>query len=279
MGVGSEQGRRPPFKISCTEYSLHRMIEKGELDNLGYAPFVRETFDLDAVEYWSGPFGRNVANADYLRDLRQRADDAGVRGLVILVDGEGHLGDPDEAKRKRAIENHIKWLEAGRALGCHSIRVNAHSSGAYEEQQNLAADGLRGLCERAKRFDQKVIVENHGGLSSNGQWLSGVMKLVDMDNCGTFPDFGNFGEYDRYKGTTELMPWARAVSAKSHEFDEQGNEVRTDYPRIMKIVVDGGYDGYVGIEYEGSKHTEVEGVRLTRDLLQRISTQLQQAAP
>ena len=264
----------PLYKISCTEYSLHRTIANGELDHLDYAPFVRKTFDLDAVEYWSGPFAAKVTDAAYVRDTRKRADDAGVKGLVILVDGEGNLGDPDGAKRAQAVQNHVKWLEAAKALGCHSIRVNAHSAGSFEEQQKLAADGLRRLSEAATKFDQNVIVENHGGLSSNGAWLAGVMKLVNMDNCGTFPDFGNFGDYDRYQGTRELMPWAKAVSAKSHEFDAAGNETRTDYRRMMKIVTDAGYHGYAGIEYEGSKHSEVDGVRLTRDLLLRVRDDL-----
>lgn len=267
------------YKISCTEYSLHRMIGSGALDHLDYAPFVKKTFDLDAVEYWNIPFAAKAKDAAYLAENRKRADDAGVKALVILIDMEGNLGDPDEAKRKQAVENHVQWVEAGRALGCHSIRVNAHSEGSFEEQQKLAADGLRRLCERAKEISGSepafnIIVENHGGLSSNGAWLAGVMKLVGMDNCGTFPDFGNFGDYDRYQGTSELMQWAKAVSAKSHEFDEQGNETRTDYRRMMEIVTDAGYHGYVGIEYEGSKHSEIQGVMLTRDLLVRVRDEL-----
>lgn len=264
----------PVFKISCTEYSLHRALAAGELDHLDYAPFIKKTFDLDAVEYWSGPFKDKVQDGEYLKKNRQMADDAGVKGLVILVDGEGNLGDPQEADRQKAVDNHIKWLDAAQTLGCHSIRVNAHSQGTYEEQQKLAADGLRRLCEKAKPYNLNVIVENHGGYSSNGEWLAGVMKTVGLDNCGTFPDFGNFHGYDRYKGTEELMPYAKAVSAKSHAFDENGNETQTDYPRMMKIVTDAGYHGYVGIEYEGSAHSEVEGIRLTRDLLRRIRDEM-----
>lgn len=268
---------KPLYEISCTEYSLHRTLAAGELDHLDYAPYIRQTFDLDAVEYWSGPFKDKVQDADYLAENRKRADDAGVKGLVILVDGEGNLGDPQEADRQRAVENHVKWLEAARTLGCHSIRVNAHSTGTFEEQQKLAADGLRRLCEKANPYDLNVIVENHGGYSSNGEWLAGVMKRVDLDNCGTFPDFGNFYDYDRYKGTEELMPWAKAISAKSHQFDEDGNETRIDYRRMMKIVTDAGYHGYVGIEYEGRAHPEVEGIRLTRDLLRRVREELASA--
>jgi sugar phosphate isomerase/epimerase len=196
-----------------------------------------------------------------------------------MIDGEGHLGDPDSQKRTEAIENHYRWVRAAGSLGCHSIRVNAASEGTYDEQIKLAADGLRRLTEFADTHRINVIVENHGGLSSNGQWLASVMKTVDHPRCGTLPDFGNFhlgdGQwYDRYKGIEELMPFARAVSAKSHEFDAKGNEVKTDYLRMMKIVLDAGYHGYVGIEYEGSQLGEMDGIRATKTLLEKVRAEL-----
>ena len=259
-----------PFKISCTEYSFHRALAAGELAHVDYAPFIRKNYGLDAVEYWSGPMADTVEDEAVLKETRQKADDAGVKGLVILVDREGNLGDPDDAKRAQAAKNHVKWLEAATKLGCHSIRVNAHSEGSFEEQQKLAADGLRQLCEIAEPYGHNVIVENHGGYSSNGKWLAGVMEMVGMDNCGTFPDFGNFYDYDRYEGTKDLMPWAKAVSAKSRAFDDAGNEETIDYVKMMKIVVDAGYDGYVGIEYEGRGLDEAEGVKRTLALLERV---------
>jgi sugar phosphate isomerase/epimerase len=194
-----------------------------------------------------------------------------------MIDREGNLGDADEAKRKQAVENHYKWVEAAKYLGCHSIRVNAASSGSFDEQLERAADGLRRLSEFAAKHDLNVIVENHGGLSSNGKWLAAVIKTVDLPNCGTLPDFGNFGDYDRYLGVKELMPYAKGVSAKSHEFDEEGNEVRTDYFKMMEIVLDAGYHGYVGIEYEGSKLPEAEGVRATKKLLERVREKFSKA--
>jgi len=277
-GLAAEEGE-PLYKVSVAEYSLHRMLRAGELDPRDYAPFCKETFDVDAVEYWMGPFSDKAQDAAYMGEMHSKAVDAGVKELLIMIDGEGALGDPEEAKRKQAVENHYKWVEAAKKMGCHSIRVNAQSSGDREEQRKLAADGLRRLSEFAAGHNINVIVENHGGLSSDGEWLASVMKTVDLPNCGTLPDFGNFrlgrGEmYDRYKGVSELMPFAKAVSAKSHDFDEQGNEVHTDYHRMMKIVVDAGYDGYVGIEYEGSKVPEVEGVLLTKRLLERVREEL-----
>ena len=180
------------------------------------------------------------------------------------------------------IDNHRKWLDAAARFGCHSIRVNAASAGSYEEQQKLAADGLRRLTEIAEPYKLNVIVENHGGLSSNGKWLAEVMDMVASPRCGTLPDFGNFcfdwskAEdpdmwYDRYLGVEELMPYAKAVSAKSHEFDENGDEVRTDYYRMLKVVLDAGYTGWVGVEYEGDKHTPREGCALTKELLEKIA--------
>jgi sugar phosphate isomerase/epimerase len=192
-----------------------------------------------------------------------------------MCDGEGRLGDPNANRRKKAIENHYRWVDAAKELGCHSIRVNAGSKGSYDEQLKLAADGLRRLTEFGAQNDMNVIVENHGGLSSNGAWLSAVMREVDHPRCGTLPDFGNFRlgggkEYNRYKGVRELMPFAKAVSAKSHDFDEKGNETHTDYMRMMRIVLDADYRGFVGVEYEGKKLSERDGIIATKKLLERV---------
>ena len=208
-----------------------------------------------------------------------------------MCDNEGSLGDPDNQKRQKAVENHYKWHEAAKYLGCHSIRVNAYlteslhgfevgdytKTGSYENQVSLAADGLRKLTEFGANIGINTIVENHGGLSSDGAWLASVMKAVDHPMCGTLPDFGNFrieGDrwYDRYKGVKELMPFAKAVSAKSHDFDFEGNETQTDFFRMMDIVIDAGYSGYVGIEYEGRGMDEMSGIKATKDLLERVKS-------
>ncbi|MEX2171282.1 MAG: sugar phosphate isomerase/epimerase family protein [Pirellulales bacterium] len=275
----AEADDKPLYRISLAEWSLHRTINAGKLDNLDFAKTAKEEFDIDAVEYVNQFFKDKAQDKKYLVELAARAEDHGVQSLLIMVDGEGALGDADEAQRKQAIENHHKWLEAARFLGCHSIRVNAASSGTYDEQLDRAADGLARLGELADQFGLNVLVENHGGLSSNGAWLAGVMEKVARPNVGTLPDFGNFqtspGEwYDRYQGVTELMPFAKAVSAKSHEFDAAGNEVATDYRQMMKIVLDAGYRGYVGIEWEGTEPDEMEGIRLTKKLLERVREEL-----
>ena len=270
---------KAPYKISLAEWSLHRTIFGGGLDHLDFARSAKEDYGIDAVEYVNQMFKDKAQDTGYLQQMKTRAEDAGVKGLLIMIDGEGHLGDPDDAKRTQAVENHHKWVEAAKFLGCHSIRVNAASAGRYEEQIKLAADGLRRLSEFGDQHGINVIVENHGGQSSNGAWLAAVMKTVDHPRCGTLPDFGNFRMadnvwYDRYQGTQELMPFAKAVSAKSHEFNEQGDEIFTDYRRMMKIVVDAGYNGYVGIEYEGDVLSEPEGIKATKTLLERVGTEL-----
>jgi len=268
---------KPLFQISLAEWSLHRSIFGGKVKHLDFAKVAKQEFGLDGVEYVNQFFKDKAKDAKYLAEMNQRCADLGVKSLLIMIDGEGKLGDADEAKRRQAVENHHKWAEAAKTLGCHSIRVNAASDGTYEEQLGRAADGLRSLSEFAAKLQLNVIVENHGGLSSNGKWLAGVMKKVDLPNCGTLPDFGNFHDYDRYLGVTETMPFAKAVSAKSHDFDEQGNETKTDYLKMMKIVVEAGYHGYVGIEYEGRKLEEMDGIRATLKLLERVRIQLGKA--
>ena len=277
--------KEPLFSISLAQWSLHRTLRKGELDALDFAKTAKVDYGIEAIEYVNGFFKDKARDEAYLKQLKQRAADHGVKSLLIMIDGEGAVGDPDGKKRAQAIENHKPWIEAAKFLGCHSIRVNAQSGGTYEEQQKLAADGLRRLTEFGAQHGLNVIVENHGGLSSNGKWLAGVMKLVDHPRCGTLPDFGNFcmdwsrrddpdAWYDRYRGVTEMMPFAKAVSAKSHDFDEQGDEKHTDYRKMLAIVLDAGYRGYVGIEYEGGRLGEDEGIRATKALLEKVREEL-----
>lgn len=270
-----------PFKISLAEWSLHKAIHGGELTNLDFARVSKDEFGIDGIEYVSQLWEDKQAGAEYVAKVKKAAADAGVQNVLIMVDSEGALGDADEAGRTKAIDNHKKWLEAAKELGCHSIRVNAQSSGSYAEQLALAADGLGRLGEIADEYGLNVLVENHGGLSSNGAWLAGVMKRVGRPNVGTLPDFGNFcvsGRgtpeavwYDRYQGMEELMPFAKAVSAKSYDFDDAGDCTETDFYRVMKTVLNHGYAGWVGIEYEGSAVGEYEGIKKTKALLEKIA--------
>lgn len=299
---------KPVFKISLAQWSLHRSLFGGDpgetigwenfttalrsesyrtsvlagsMDPLDFPVVARRDFGIEAVEYVNTFYFDKAEDKDYLTELKNRADSEGVTGVLIMCDAEGELGAPEEAERIRSVENHFKWVEAARFLGCHSIRVNAASDGSLppEEQQKLAADGLRRLCEFGDSHNINVLVENHGGLSSNAQWLAGVMELVQHPRVGTLPDFANFQiaegeEYDRYQGVQELMPYAKAVSAKSHDFDETGNETATDFSKMMRIVLDAGYRGFVGIEYEGARLSEPEGIRATKALMEKVRDEL-----
>lgn len=268
------------YNISLAQWSLHRSIRNGTLDALDFAKYTKATFGIDAIEYVN-QFYFDTLNDKLVKELKKRADGEGVKSLLIMCDREGALGDPDEKQRASAVKNHHRWADAAHALGCHSIRVNAQSSGTWEEQMKLAADGLNQLAAYCEKLNLNVIVENHGGLSSNGMWLSGVMKLADNPRVGTLPDFGNFvinretGEsYNKYKGVEELLPWAKAVSAKAYNFNDKGEEADIDFFRMMKMVVDAGYSGYVGIEYEGEDKDEVKGIKATQQLLERVRAAL-----
>ncbi|MDY3562821.1 sugar phosphate isomerase/epimerase [Gemmata sp. JC673] len=278
------------FKISLAQWSLHRAFRaKGgdKLDPLKFAEISAKQYGITAIEYVNQFYADKKKDGAYLTDLKKVADDNKVTSVLIMCDGEGNLGNPDEKGRAQAVENHKRWAEWAKFLGCHSIRVNAASDWkkGFAETQKLAADGLRKLAEFTDTLGINTIVENHGGLSSHGGWLAGVMKLVDHKRCGTLPDFGNFNigkiegvketAYDRYKGVDELMPFAKGVSAKSHDFDDKGNETHTDYRKMLEIVLKKHkYSGFVGIEYEGGKLSEADGIKATKKLLETVRAEL-----
>jgi sugar phosphate isomerase/epimerase len=269
----------PWFRISLAQWSLHRTLNAGELDHLDFITATRRDYGIEAVEYVNSFFFERAADDEYLKRMIERCDGEGVRSLLIMCDNEGRIGDPDAAARTKAVENHYKWVHAAAFLGCHSIRVNAASEGDWAEQSRLAADGLHRLATYASALDVNVLVENHGGLSSNAAWLTETIERADQPALGTLPDFGNFriaeGDwYDIYQGVEELMPMARAVSAKSHDFDDAGNESDKDYMRLLGSVRDAGYRGWIGIEYEGADLPEDEGIRRTKELLERCRAAL-----
>ncbi|MBB5283203.1 sugar phosphate isomerase/epimerase [Rhabdobacter roseus] len=269
------------FEISLAEWSLHKALFAKKITNLDFPELAKKEFGISTVEYVNQFFKDKAKDTTYLNDLLKRCKDNGVKNHLIMIDGEGGLGELDDAVRTKAVENHYKWVEAAKYLGCKTIRVNAYGKGTSEEVAKAAVDGLSRLGEFADTMKINVIVENHGGYSSDGQWLSGVMKQVNRKNVGTLPDLGNFclerkpgsyeclKEYDRYQGTRELMPFAKGVSAKSYDFDEQGNVIETDYSKMMKIIKDSGFKGIIGIEYEGSKLDEYAGIKATKAILER----------
>jgi sugar phosphate isomerase/epimerase len=278
-GAPARAGGRRSFPISLAQWSLHRALFAGELLPLDFPEAAARDYDVHAVEYVNAFFKDKARDAAWLRELKARADSHGVTSLLIMVDGEGELGAADPVARARAVENHVPWLEAAAVLGCRAIRVNAAGEGPPDALAERAADSLVQLAQRGAPDGLAVVVENHGGWSSDGAWLAGVMRRARDPRVGTLPDFGNFRidetrTYDRYRGVAELMPFAKAVSAKSYDFDADGNETTIDYERMLAIVLDAGYRVHVVIEYEGQRLPEPEGIRRTKALLERVLARL-----
>ena len=273
---------KPFFEISLAEWSLHKALFSKKITNLDFPGIAKKEFGISIVEYVNQFFKDKAQDKAYLDELLMRCRDNGISNHLIMIDGEGPLADTDAARRNQAVENHKKWIECAKTLGCKTIRVNAQGSGTPEDVAKAAVEGLGKLGEIGKASGINVIVENHGGVTSNGQWLASVIKQVGMKNVGTLPDFGNFcikrvagqftceESYDRYKGVQELIPYAKGLSAKTYDFDEQGNCVETDYTRIMKIAKEAKFKGIIGIEYEGDKVDEYTGIRKTKELLERV---------
>lgn len=274
-----EVSKKDFYQISLAQWSLHKALFSGQLDNLDFPLKAKNDFGINIVEYVSVFFNKKEKDKKYLKELKKRTDDNGITNHLIMVDGEGNLGDTDAGKRKQAVENHHKWIDTAKYLGCKTIRVNAAGQGTFTEVQQAAVDGLSQLAEYGRKNKINVIVENHGGYSSNGQWLAGVMKSVNNPYCGTLPDFGNFRvgpneEYDRYRGVEELLPYAKGLSAKTYDFDSRGNETTIDYQRMLNMIRKNKWTGIVGIEYEGNRLGEEEGIRATKALLERVRKDL-----
>ena len=282
---GQKKGdkKEPHIKISLAQWSLHRAIFKGEMLAFDFAKEAK-SMGFEGIEYVSTLYKKEIKQLgmdSVVSRLKSEAEKHGVKSLLIMIDAEGQLASANDEQMNKAVENHKKWVDAAAALGCHSIRVNAHGQGSYEAIKVRAVKGLSGLAEYAQTKGINVIVENHGGNTANGEWLASVIKEVNKPNCGTLPDFGNFclerknrkcvKSYDKYKGVDELMPYAKAVSAKSREFDADGNETTIDYEKMMQIVKKYGYSGYIGVEYEGRALSEREGILATKKLVERFA--------
>ena len=263
------------FKISLAQWSNHRALKGGKLTNMEWPEFTKKNFDILGLEFVNQFFKDKAKDMKYLDELKKRVSDLGMSNVLIMVDGEGHLGAGTDAKRQKTVDQHKKWVEAAKFLGCHSIRVNSHGEGTTDDEKALnCVKGLTALTTFAQDHQINIIVENHGGLSSNGEWMAKVLGDVGLDECGSLPDFGNFHGYDRYKGLKELMPFAKGVSAKSHDFNEAGEETKTDFKKALQIVLDHKYHGWVGVEYEGGKLSEEKGIKATKALLEKCRKEL-----
>ncbi|MBZ9630188.1 sugar phosphate isomerase/epimerase [Salegentibacter sp. LM13S] len=292
----TEENAEPFFKLSLAQWSLNEPIFAGELDPMDFAEKASE-MGFEGIEYVSAFYSQQINEAEnpeeamqkVLDTLKTKSEEFNVENVLIMVDGEGELASPDKAEREEAVENHKKWVDAASFLGAHSIRVNLFGSEEPEEWKDSATKGLKALSKYAAEKNINVLVENHGYLSSNAELLVEVIEGVNMENAGTLPDFGNFclkreggerweakcvEEYPKYQGIEEMMPYAKAVSAKSYDFNEEGEETTLDYERILKIVQDAGYTGFVGVEYEGENLSPEEGIEATKELLIEVGSKL-----
>jgi L-ribulose-5-phosphate 3-epimerase len=270
-------GQIGDFKISLAEWSLHNALFANKIDNLDFPKIAREQFGIEGVEFVNQFFKDKAQDSAYLKELKSRANDVGVTCVLIMIDLEHSfdLSAPDQARRDKTVDEHKKWVDAAAALGCHAIRVN--TGGHYSPTDvGAVAEACSKLTEYGDQHGIKIICENHGGPSSNPDAMIALMKAVNKPTFGTLPDFGNFpqreGKYsiDVYDAIARMMPFAKGVSAKSYNFDASGRETKLDYARLMKIVTDAGYHGFVGIEYEGGKLSEPEGIKATKLLLESL---------
>ena len=274
-------------KISLAQWSLHRAIKINQtLSPFDFSLKARE-MGFDAIEYVSSLYWNELKTKPIkkiTKTLLNNSKNHGIKNLLIMVDGEGDLASNNKNKRQKSVDNHKKWIEMAYNLGCHSIRVNLNGETRTNKWIEYSSESLTQLCLISKKDKINIIVENHGGLSSNASYLAKVMKNINLDNCGTLPDFGNFcikkidpenyfsqciNEYDKYQGMAELMPYAKAVSAKSYDFDSYGEESTIDFKRIIDITKEFNYDGYYGIEYEGLNLGENEGISKTKKLIEK----------
>ncbi len=287
---------KPFFKLSLAQWSFNKHIRNGEMNPLDFAQKASE-LGFEGIEYVSQLYNEELKKGEspeiamqlLLKTLKEKSETYGVSNVLIMVDDEGDLASPEETEQDEAVEKHKKWVDAAAYLGCHSIRVNLFGTNDPEIWKQTAAEGLSKLAAYAVDKNISIIVENHGYLSSNAALLVEVIQSVNAVNCGVLPDFGNFclkregggpwdgnciEEYDKYKGVAEMMPVAKAVSAKSYDFDENGNETTIDYVKMLQIVKDAGYTGFIGVEYEGNRLGEEEGTIATKNLLVKIGKQL-----
>ncbi len=276
-------GAEKELQISLAQWSLHRSFNDGTLDPVVFASIAKNKYNINACEYVNGFYHDKAKDEKFWNEMKERSANAGVTNLVMMVDDEGDMGAASENKRLKAVENHYKWVHATKLLGCHTMRVNAFGDSDREIYRMAIMDTMSRLADYAAKMDINIVIENHGLFSSDAALIAGIIKEVNRPNFGALPDFGNWclsakwgttqGEcdkvYDRYQGVSELLPYAKAVSAKSYNFNEQGEDRKIDYYRMMKIVKESDYEGYIGIEYEGVEKSEHEGILISKELMKK----------
>lgn len=269
LAIRPVQANENRFPIGIQEYTFNRWLKSGKLDHLDYPALVKKELGITHIEYWNRPFNGKHTDKAYVGELAKRTTDEGMKNVLILVDAGNQLDSADAAERKRAVDEHKGWIDCAAQLKCDAIRVNCRSGGDREENLKNAAEGMGALCDYAKPSGVKVVIEPHGGNSQDPDWLLAAMEKLDRENAGLLPDFNNFGEYDRYDAVEKTLPHAVAVCAKAFDFDEEGNETKTDFFRMLKIVHQSSYSGVISVEFEGHGIDPIEGSRKTKALIER----------
>ncbi len=271
-------------RISLAQWSLHRAIEDGGLKAVDFPMVAKKEFGISAVEYVSSFYTAERQNTSFWEALKRSTDAEGIENLLIMVDGEGELGAAKKQDRTRAVEQHRPWIEAARRLGCFAIRVNAFGKGDRIALREALIDGLGSLSEAGSESNISILVENHGLHTSDAGFITGIIQAVNSPYLGTLPDFGNWclnkewggtkdgtctDSYDPVKGLRQMLPFAKGVSAKSYDFGPDGEETRLPYRALLQEVRDSGFAGHIGIEYEGDRLSEAEGIRATKALIEK----------
>lgn len=269
------------YQISLAGWSLHRTIGKKEdqIPMLDMPKLARERWDIGGIELVNHMLASDAKT--YLDELAKNAAAHNVKILLIMIDGQGDIGAESENMRSIAVRNHQKWIDIAADFGCHSIRMNwgGAPKTVHKDPEALKAftersvPGFQKLCEYGDTKKINVLIENHWGASSYIEPLTGLMKAVGHPRFGTLPDFGNFpDDVDKYAAVDAFMPYAKALSAKCYDFDDQtGLETKIDFEKMLQICVDKHkYNGFIGIEYEGSRLSEFDGISAANDLLLQL---------
>jgi len=263
------------IRISLGQWSLHKAMGRRLLSNLDFPRVAREQFGIEGLEFvnflWEAP------TSDYIQRVKRAMSSTATKAVLMMCDGEGLMAHSVKEKRLQTAANHYKWVDIAAELGAHAIRANL---GAEKEPKtpaevdavvNYAAESFRKLAEYGASRKVNVVVENHGGVSSDPVAMARVIKAVKLPNLGVLPDFGNFAkEVDRYDAIAKFMPYAKAVTFKCVDFKD-GKETTMDMDRLMKSVLDSGYRSWVGIEYGGDRLTEYEGIQAAKNYLERFT--------
>ena len=283
------------FKTSLAQWSIHKSIREDGLSPYEFAKIAHE-LGFEGLEYVNALYS-DVTNsedkASAMEEFITRNNDLAakynLKNVLIMIDGEGDLASSNPEERMIAVENHKLWIDAASKMNCSAIRINLKGEKEIENWIKYSVESFGALGEYAKPLNINVIVENHGGLSSNASLLMKVINQVNLENCGTLPDFGNFcmsegygslkennckDLYDPYLGISEMLPKAFGLSAKSYAFDSNGDETSLDYYRLLSIAKDAGYNGFIGVEYEGNILSEKDGIIATKKLLEKAAKML-----